>query len=83
MSLSADGHYLLLTGYDNNPLPFGTALPVPTASGNANGPRSIAEIAATGAIQTMAFTAGSTRAGELAARRSSRRTAAERLATGD
>ncbi len=55
MTLSGDGQDLFLTGYDNNPLPFGTALPVPTASGSANVPRDIAQISYNGTVATEAF----------------------------
>ncbi len=53
MTLSGNGADLVLTGYDNNPLPYATALPLPSASGSQNVPRSIAQISATGAVQTM------------------------------
>jgi hypothetical protein len=55
MTLSGDGQSLFLTGYDNNPLPFGTALPVPTANGSNAVPRSIAKFNFDGSIQTEAF----------------------------
>ncbi len=55
MTLSGDGQFLFLTGYDNNPLPAATALPVPTASGNAAVPRAIARIKFDGTVQTEAF----------------------------
>jgi hypothetical protein len=55
MSLSGDGQYLFVSGYDNNPLPFGTALPVPTANGSQNVPRSIARIDSGGTVLTEAF----------------------------
>ena len=55
MTLSGNGASLFLTGYDNNPLPFGTALPVPTATGSNAVPRSIAKLNADGSIQTEAF----------------------------
>jgi hypothetical protein len=55
MTLSGDGQSLFLTGYDNNPLPFGTALPVPTATGSNAVPRSIARFNFDGSIQTEAF----------------------------
>ncbi len=60
MSLSGDGQDLFLTGYDNNPLPFGTALPVPTGTGSANVPRSVAQISFNGTVQTEAFNVGTT-----------------------
>ena len=56
MTLSGDGQSLFLTGYDNNPLPYGTALPVPTATGSNAVPRSIAKFNFDGSIQTEAFT---------------------------
>jgi hypothetical protein len=59
MSLSGDGQFLFVAGYDNNPLNAATALPVPTASGNSAVPRSIARIKWDGTVQTIAFTAGS------------------------
>ncbi len=59
MTLSGDGQYLFVTGYDNNPLNAGTAVAVPTASGNNAVPRAIARIKYDGTIQTEAFTAGS------------------------
>jgi hypothetical protein len=55
MTLSGDGQSLFLTGYDNNPLPFGTALPVPTATGSNAVPRSIARFGFDGSITTEAF----------------------------
>jgi hypothetical protein len=58
MTLSGDGQFLFLTGYDNNPLPFGTALPVPSAANSEQVPRSIARIKYDGTIDTEAFTVG-------------------------
>jgi hypothetical protein len=55
MTRSGDGGSLFLTAYDNNPLPFGTALPVPTATGSNAVPRSIAKLNSDGSIQTEAF----------------------------
>jgi hypothetical protein len=55
MTLSGDGQFLFLAGYDNNPLPAGTALPVPTASGSAAVPRDVARIKWDGTVQTEAF----------------------------
>jgi hypothetical protein len=60
MTLSGDGQYLFLTGYDNNPLPFGTALPVPTGTGSASVPKAIAQIKYDGTVQTEAFNVGAT-----------------------
>src|SRR5262249_49355937 len=34
MSLSGDGQYLFITGYDNTPLPAGTAAAIPTGPGS-------------------------------------------------
>jgi large repetitive protein len=60
MALSGDGQDLFITGYDNNPLPFGTALPVPSASGSNLVLRSIAEISYNGTVQTESFSVGAT-----------------------
>ena len=61
MTLSGDGQFLFLTGYDNNPLNAATALPVPTASGNAAVPRAIARIKFDGTVQTEAFSTAARR----------------------
>jgi hypothetical protein len=58
MTLSGDGQYLFVTGYDNNPLPVATALPLPSSTAAVNVPRSVARIKFDGTIQTEAFTAG-------------------------
>ncbi len=55
MTLSGDGQYLFVSGYDNNPLPFGTALLVPTGTGSTSVPRSIAQISYNGTVQTEGF----------------------------
>jgi hypothetical protein len=58
MTLSGDGGYLFVTGYDNNPLPAATALPLPSATPNVNVPRAVARIKFDGTIETEAFVAG-------------------------
>ncbi len=57
MTLSGDGQYLFVSGYDTNPLDVATAAPIPTASGSASTLRSIARIRYNGTIQELAMTA--------------------------
>jgi hypothetical protein len=57
MSLSGDGQFLFVAGYDNNPLNVATALPIPTASGSNVVPRSVARVKYDGTIQEVAMTA--------------------------
>ena len=63
MSLSGDGQYLFVSGYDTNPLNVATALPVETASGSGSTPRSIARIKYDGTIQDVAMSASSSGSG--------------------
>ncbi len=57
MSLSGDGQFLFVAGYDNNPLNVTTAAPIPTASGSGSTSRSIARIKYDGTITDVAMTA--------------------------
>ncbi len=54
MSLSGDGQFLFVSGYDTNPLNVAAAPGIPTNSGNVT--RSIARIGYTGTIQELAMT---------------------------
>jgi hypothetical protein len=65
-SVSGDGNYLFLVGYDNNPLSGAnasgtgigtTALAIPTGSGSAAVPRAVARIDLNGNVQDVAFVA--------------------------
>jgi hypothetical protein len=58
MTLSGDGQYLFVSGYDNNPLNLATALPIPTATGNSAVPRDIARVKYDGTVSEVAFVAG-------------------------
>jgi hypothetical protein len=62
LSLSGDGRYLFLTGYDNNPLNVATAKGLPNQN-DVNVPRAVARIRFDGTIETMAFTAGAAASG--------------------
>ena len=55
LSLSGNGQYLFLTGYDNNPLPYGTALHLPSGSNSTTVTRSIAQISPNGTVLTEAL----------------------------
>jgi hypothetical protein len=60
MSLSGDGQFLFVAGYDTNPLNVATAAPVPSPTGNAAAanatPRGVARIRPDGVVETMGFT---------------------------
>lgn len=62
LSLSGDGRYLFLTGYDNNPLDAATAKGLPNQN-DASVPRSVARIRFDGTVETMAFAAGAAASG--------------------
>jgi hypothetical protein len=55
LSLSGDGQYLFLTGYDTNPLNFATASALPNGPGSASVPRAVARIKFDGTVETVAF----------------------------
>jgi hypothetical protein len=55
LSLSLDGQYLFLTGYDSNPLPIATA---PELHYDIHTPRAVARIRFDGLVETIAFVAG-------------------------
>jgi hypothetical protein len=55
LSLSGNGHYLFLTGYDSNPLSVATA---PALHSLNTTPRAVARISANGTVQTIGFVAG-------------------------
>src|SRR5262249_4644183 len=60
MTLSGDGQYLFLTGYDQNPNPADPGYAALQSVSASTTPRSIARIKFDGTIDTEAFTAGST-----------------------
>jgi hypothetical protein len=53
LSLSGDGQYLFLVGYDTNPLNIATAPAIPTGPGSASVPRAVAQIKYDGTVQTI------------------------------
>jgi hypothetical protein len=53
LSLSDDGQYLFLVGYDTNPLDFTNAPAIPTGPGSASVPRAVARIKYDGTVQTI------------------------------
>jgi hypothetical protein len=55
LSLSGDGQYLFLTGYDSNPLPIATAPELHYVNSTS---RAVARIAFDGTVQTIGFVAG-------------------------
>src|SRR5262249_18873878 len=58
MSLSGDGQFLFVSGYDNNPLNVANALPIPNAAGNNAQARALARIKYDGTVAEEAFVAG-------------------------
>jgi hypothetical protein len=72
MTLSGDGRFVFLTGYDNNPLSGAdatgagigtTAAAIPTGPGGANVTRSVARVDASGVVQVVAMTAANSGSG--------------------
>jgi hypothetical protein len=53
MTLSGDGQFLFLVGYDTNPLNTATAPAIPTGPGSGNVPRAVARIKFDGTVDTV------------------------------